>query len=48
MFDKGIPCVTCSHISRDHDRNKKQPDGSWNGPCSACGCKLYKKPKQLT
>jgi len=48
---KGIPCSTkdCGHISRDHDRSRKQPDGSWNGKCDVwdCNCELYRKPKNL-
>jgi hypothetical protein len=41
---QGIPCE-CGHISRDHNRNKKQKDGTWNGECGvgSCNCQLYKK-----
>ncbi len=42
-----IPCELCGHQSRDHNRQNKQPDGSWNGPCvnGGCTCKLYQRTK---
>jgi len=47
--NKPMPCVTCGHQSRDHNRSTKQKDGSWNGSClfGGCLCKLYIKPKSM-
>ena len=45
-----MPCITCRHQSRDHGRNTKQADGSWNGKCQFenCDCQLYIRPKTLS
>jgi len=44
-----LPCTTrgCHHPSRAHKRSKQQLDGSWNGPCTKCDCRLYQKPKLI-
>jgi len=41
-----MPCTRCNHQSRDHDRSKKQSDGTWNGKCKRfdCNCPKYIKP----
>ena len=47
---KPIPCKTCNHQSRDHIRNTKQEDGTWNGKCDVydCNCKLYVREKFIS
>jgi len=49
LGNQPMPCLSCGHQSRDHMRNYKQPDGTWNGACGwpNCNCKLYKKPRIL-